>query len=626
MANDNNEINELVSIPDDDPTAEFEIPILYADPEQIAADDAEDGGEFGQQSIAVLRSNLISSTEHIEQLQSEIEKVRTHAQELELEIESFGEGAPDRQVDVDEWRSRLRTTEKDLDSRDQTIAKLESDLQEANQAAAKSSDDTEQFRRAAKSDRSSIRRLEKRLRSRDKKLESTAKKLEKSLSDRHLQDVPDARIAELESQLAQAQVSLDETREHVTRRMNLWSQLEDEFAQANANLQTAQYENEKLSMQIDEDNERLSRRRIEVEELTGQLTARIDECDRLRIDNREIRLALHGGSDSEMERNQELVAKQSGLISGYAQEIRQLMTRIGSTEEYANDLRQKLQVQAEISDRTDHAKQRLQANLKVAEDNIDHLTEALAAAERLAADLEGAAQQRQLDYGEETQRLQAELESAQEIIGGQATTNEQLLSDLYDNKGFRQALELQLSETEEKSDKQVRHLEQQANRLRNQVDDYQRKLQNKDDAITALMNELANRSAKIESINEIEDAIQEIDYHESARNGDQEQFDRERVTRLLVGSNDGQELRFPLFKNRLTIGRTAHNDIQLNAQFISRRHAVIVTESSGTRIVDWGSKNGIFINDKRVAEQILKNGDIVTIGATEFRYEERPKR
>ena len=140
------------------------------------------------------------------------------------------------------------------------------------------------------------------------------------------------------------------------------------------------------------------------------------------------------------------------------------------------------------------------------------------------------------------------------------------------------------------------------------------------------MNELANRSAKIESINEIEDAIQEIDYHESARNGDQEQFDRERVTRLLVGSNDGQELRFPLFKNRLTIGRTAHNDIQLNAQFISRRHAVIVTESSGTRIVDWGSKNGIFINDKRVAEQILKNGDIVTIGATEFRYEERPKR
>ena len=81
-----------------------------------------------------------------------------------------------------------------------------------------------------------------------------------------------------------------------------------------------------------------------------------------------------------------------------------------------------------------------------------------------------------------------------------------------------------------------------------------------------------------------------------------------------------------MFKDRLTIGRTANNDIRLNEQCISRRHAVIVTENGGTRIVDWGSKNGVFINENRVAEQMLKNGDVVMIGMTEFRYEERPKR
>jgi pSer/pThr/pTyr-binding forkhead associated (FHA) protein len=81
-----------------------------------------------------------------------------------------------------------------------------------------------------------------------------------------------------------------------------------------------------------------------------------------------------------------------------------------------------------------------------------------------------------------------------------------------------------------------------------------------------------------------------------------------------------------LFKDRLTIGRTAHNDIQLNAQFISRQHAVIVTENGNTKIVDWGSKNGVLVNEKRVSEQLLENGDIVTIGTTDFRYEERPKR
>jgi pSer/pThr/pTyr-binding forkhead associated (FHA) protein len=81
-----------------------------------------------------------------------------------------------------------------------------------------------------------------------------------------------------------------------------------------------------------------------------------------------------------------------------------------------------------------------------------------------------------------------------------------------------------------------------------------------------------------------------------------------------------------LFKDRLTIGRTVHNDIQLNAAYISRRHAAIVTDEDGTRIIDSGSKNGVYVNSKRVTKQILKNGDVVTIGSAEFKFEERPKR
>ena len=145
------------------------------------------------------------------------------------------------------------------------------------------------------------------------------------------------------------------------------------------------------------------------------------------------------------------------------------------------------------------------------------------------------------------------------------------------------------------------------------------------------MTELTKRSESIESIGEIENVIQEIDERMSEHLDEQDldeqdTVNRERVTRLLVGESDGQEVRFPLFKDRLTIGRTANNDIQLNEQCISRRHAVIVTENSSTRIVDWGSKNGVYVNENRVAEQMLKNGDVVMIGVTEFRYEERPKR
>jgi pSer/pThr/pTyr-binding forkhead associated (FHA) protein len=81
-----------------------------------------------------------------------------------------------------------------------------------------------------------------------------------------------------------------------------------------------------------------------------------------------------------------------------------------------------------------------------------------------------------------------------------------------------------------------------------------------------------------------------------------------------------------LFKDRLTIGRTSQNDIQLKAQYVSRRHALIVTENERIKIVDWGSRNGIFVNKNQVSEHFLKNGDVVTIGTSDFRFEERPKR
>ena len=98
------------------------------------------------------------------------------------------------------------------------------------------------------------------------------------------------------------------------------------------------------------------------------------------------------------------------------------------------------------------------------------------------------------------------------------------------------------------------------------------------------------------------------------------------MTRVLVGKIGDKLLRFPLFKDRLTIGRTGDNDIQLNAPYISRRHAVVTTDGETTRIIDWGSKNGVFVNSGRVTEHFLKNGDIVTIGNAHFRYDERPKR
>jgi hypothetical protein len=187
-------------------------------------------------------------------------------------------------------------------------------------------------------------------------------------------------------------------------------------------------------------------------------------------------------------------------------------------------------------------------------------------------------------------------------------------------------LEGRLSKTEEENKATIAELKRKLARLEIQNEELTEKLSTKDNAISALLSELTKRSETIESIGEIEDVIHELDDRMSEQIDERSIADKERITRLLIGKIDGQKLRFPLFKNRLTIGRTGHNDIQLKAPFISRRHAVIVTEDDSTRIVDWGSKNGVFVNTTRIKEQILRNGDIVTIGTADFKFEERPKR
>ena len=76
--------------------------------------------------------------------------------------------------------------------------------------------------------------------------------------------------------------------------------------------------------------------------------------------------------------------------------------------------------------------------------------------------------------------------------------------------------------------------------------------------------------------------------------------------------------------SRTTIGRTRENDLQIDAKYISRHHAVIFTGPTHTIIEDLHSTNGVIVNGRRVLRQALKDGDIVLIGAEPFRYAVRP--
>ena len=183
---------------------------------------------------------------------------------------------------------------------------------------------------------------------------------------------------------------------------------------------------------------------------------------------------------------------------------------------------------------------------------------------------------------------------------------------------------------EKQSAARIQELQKEVSKLTRKTESLEQKLSTKSEAISILLAELAKKSEHIESIGEIGDVIHDIDERMTERSHGREENDKratvDRITRVLIGRVDDQVLRFPLFKNRLTIGRTNDNDIQLKAAYISRHHAVIETDAEQTRIIDTGSKNGIQVNSEKVASKALTHGDVVTIGNARFEYEERKKR
>jgi pSer/pThr/pTyr-binding forkhead associated (FHA) protein len=75
----------------------------------------------------------------------------------------------------------------------------------------------------------------------------------------------------------------------------------------------------------------------------------------------------------------------------------------------------------------------------------------------------------------------------------------------------------------------------------------------------------------------------------------------------LILSMDGLVLKeIPLVKERMTVGRKAHNDIQIDNMAISGEHAAVVTILSDSFLEDLNSTNGTLVNGQPVKKHFLK--------------------
>ena len=78
--------------------------------------------------------------------------------------------------------------------------------------------------------------------------------------------------------------------------------------------------------------------------------------------------------------------------------------------------------------------------------------------------------------------------------------------------------------------------------------------------------------------------------------------------------------RFPL-NMPIDLGRECQQVPMANDTSASRKHARIEPSGAFVNVTDLGSTNGTFVNGQRVTNAIAKNGDIVKVGATNFRIE-----
>ncbi|MEZ4382821.1 MAG: GGDEF domain-containing protein [Nannocystaceae bacterium] len=87
---------------------------------------------------------------------------------------------------------------------------------------------------------------------------------------------------------------------------------------------------------------------------------------------------------------------------------------------------------------------------------------------------------------------------------------------------------------------------------------------------------------------------------------------------VIYGAELGRK--YNIHGREMTIGRATINDICVSQDSVSRTHATLHTDDNGVRIRDNESTNGTYVNDHKIHEAWLKDGDLIKIGRSIFKF------
>ncbi len=197
-------------------------------------------------------------------------------------------------------------------------------------------------------------------------------------------------------------------------------------------------------------------------------------------------------------------------------------------------------------------------------------------------------------------------------------------------------------------DEKLRELKRELDRVRNLVNEKDADLQVAEENIRNLEIDLRHKTSKLEeasvTVEEWRAVIAESQRSILQRDGRIQQLESDLQKRLTAAidsaAHTGEEIALEgparvlirtdgntdfvhVLGRRTRIGRGSDNELVLDTKHVSRYHAVLLAGPVHTSIEDLNSTNGVFVNNKRVSRQVLKDGDRVTVGKTQFRYNVR---
>lgn len=110
--------------------------------------------------------------------------------------------------------------------------------------------------------------------------------------------------------------------------------------------------------------------------------------------------------------------------------------------------------------------------------------------------------------------------------------------------------------------------------------------------------------------------LEEID-HPALRNqsgGDADSQTDQKSPKLIVTLSGKTLQEIELVNSRALIGRSDFSDLVIESHFVSRHHALLIRDQNAVILIDLKSRNGTFVNSRRVSSKVIRDSDIITIG------------